>query len=102
MTPIKETLNELLNKNEPLLDQAKRLFPDHPKAQDVWIKLGTSGAGGVIETVNVIGLRKDYRDYADKYIKLNELEQYASADELLAQFIKFCQKQVLDNYHKFV
>jgi len=43
----------------PAMEEAQRLFPSHPKAQDVWAKL-VSHSGGVAETVKVLGLEADY------------------------------------------
>ena len=100
MTPIKETLYDLNNKLEPIGEQAKRLFPSHPKAQDVWIKLGTGG--GIIPVVESLGLYVDYDDYANQFNACAENRLTQQAAEHLAQFIKFCQQQVLDNYYKFV
>ena len=101
MTPIKETLYDLNNKLEPIGEQAKRLFPNHPKAQDVWIKLGT-GDGGIIPVVDTLGLQMDYDDYSNQFNACAENGLNQQAAEHLTQFVKFCQQQVLDNYHKFV
>lgn len=102
MTPIKETLDELLYKKEPLSDQAKRLFPDHPKAQDVWVILCTTGSGGVMEVVKAIGLKNEYESYSNKFDACVDRGLNREAADHLTQFRKFCQQQVLDNYHKFV
>jgi hypothetical protein len=54
---------------ESLLDQfaqeaefeANKLFPDHPKAREVWVKPGSSG-GGIMDVVKTLGLHGDYRE----------------------------------------
>lgn len=100
MIPIKETLNELMNERTPPKDRAKRLFPKHKKAQSVWVKLRMRN-GGIVETVQTLDLGSKYQKYKSEYMRLVEDERHKEAAEKVAQFIKFCQQQILDNYHKF-
>lgn len=99
-TFLKESLNFLESLKYPAAEEAKRLFPMHHKAQEVWIKL-CSSSGGVEEVVQTLGLHTEYDEYCKAFDKNvnNRLTETASLQ--VAGFVDFCKQQLLENFYMF-
>lgn len=97
---LKEALNFLESLKAPASEEAKRLFPAHPKAQEVWIKL-CSSSGGIEEVVQTLGLHTEYDEHYKEFDKNvnNGLTETASLQ--VAGFVDFCKQQLLENFYMF-
>lgn len=97
---IKDAIKFLDSLRAPALCEAKALFPNHPKAQDVWVKL-CSRSGGIEPTVDTLGLTREYRQYQHDFRESIEKGCNEVATMLLNDFVEFYKDQVRENFYLF-
>jgi hypothetical protein len=80
--------------------EAKSLFPDHPKAQDVWVRL-CSGEGAIKEVAQVLDLQVDHDQYYKTFMSYLDSGNIEAAVITQESFIQFCKDQVKENFFMF-
>lgn len=80
--------------------EAERLFPDHPKAREIWIKL-CSGNGGIDQVVEVLGLHRKYDAYSMYFNENVNKGRYELAGLAVEDFCSFCKEQLRENFYLF-
>lgn len=92
--------NYLESLRGPAEEEAKYLFQDHPKAQDVWVKLNCHD-GGIEPVVEQLGLQRDYKEYLKTVNESIEKGMYDIAEMQIEGFVHFCKQQVIENFYMF-
>lgn len=80
--------------------EAKELFPQHPKAQQVWVKL-CSVDGGIEPVVKTLGLQMEYKEYLKDFNCSYDKGMIETAASQVDGFVAFCKEQVLENFYMF-
>lgn len=84
----------------PAIEEAKRLFPHHPKAQEVWVKL-KSHSGGIDPVVQTLGLHHDFELYQKEFKQSVEKGLLETASMQVNDFIEFCKQKLLEEFYMF-
>lgn len=82
------------------LSEAQALFPDHPKAWEVWAKL-CALSGGIEEVVQTLGLEREYSQYQHEFTESVKMGCKEAASIQLLDFTEFCKEQVMENFYLF-
>ena len=75
-------------------------FPDHPKAQDVWVRLHSMN-GGFEEAVKVLGLHREQKQYENQFNEYWDKKMHESIAILMNDFRDFLIKEVEENFFMF-
>lgn len=97
---LKEALQTLESAAVEAAKEAKELFPQHPKAQQVWVKL-CSGGGGIEPVVKTLGLQREYKEYLKDFDCSFDKGMIETAASQIDGFVAFCKEQVLENFYMF-
>lgn len=104
MEELKEVLSEALDflnsLKAPAMKEAKALFPDHPKAQKIWVNL-SCGDGGIMPVVNTLGLYEQYKKYKKDLSRAIKAEESERASMIIADFVNFCKEKVREDFYMF-
>jgi hypothetical protein len=82
--------------------EAKTLYPDMPKAQDVYVKLH-SHSGGIEPVVETLRLRDEFEAYRAEI--QSDFDRRASAEIInmkIEGFLDYCKDQFRENFCIFV
>ena len=97
---LKRMLNHLEHEERVHTIKAKKLFPDHPKAQKLWVQLH-SGAGAFEEIVAVLKLDSEYLEYGNSFDGYMDKGMTDSAVAELEGFKEYMDKQLKENFYLF-
>ena len=97
---LERMLNHLEHEERVHTIKAKKLFPDHPKAQKLWAQLH-SGAGGFEEIVAVLKLDSEYLEYRNSFDRYTDKGMTDSAVAELEGFKQYLAEQLKENFYLF-
>jgi len=100
MLNIKDALDYINSINAPAQKEAADLFPKHPKAQEVWVKLCTMN-GGIEESVEVLGLHDEFKDYMRDWDLAVDRGNNETASMQTEGFVNFCKERVREEFYMF-
>lgn len=86
---------------ESKLIEAKELYPNMPKAQEVYTKL-YSHSGGIEPVVETLGLEDEFESYLAEI--LSDFDRRASAEIInmkIEGFLDYCKDQFRENFYMF-
>ena len=97
---LNESIAVLESLKDPARREAKRLFPKHPKAQEVWVKL-CCGGGGIRPVVETLQLQQEFEVYSESVNKHIRNRRHELASICISNFVSFCKDMVRDNFYMF-
>ena len=95
-----ESLDYLESLKPGAQKEAAKLFPNHTKAQKVWVKLKTGG-GGIEEVVKTLSLQKEYKAYIKEFDSYFDKGLTESASLCVEDFVKYCLQELKENFYMF-
>lgn len=97
---LKQFSDHLQSLKAPAEKEAQKLFPNHPKAREVYVQL-KSGDGGIEPVVKTLGLQQEYKEYTKDFNSYCDKGLHESAATCVGGFVEFCIAELKENFYLF-